>query len=328
MVAYTKPWLPVSGQVEKLASRGVDVGAHADAERLLRAAGYYRLTGYLYPHRESITEVDDEGNTRIRVLSEYVPGTSLDHAQKLLDFDRELRMLVMDGIERIEVSLRMQLGYVLGEVSTFAHEDPANFVPAFTEKHTDPETGELTSNHAEWLQRVRDRRDDSQESFVAHFREKYDGQMPIWALTEILELGHIGRLYGGLQNSHATAIAQAYNAPSKKVMSSWIASLNYVRNVAAHHARLFNRKLVRAPSRPKAGAVPLLDHLRDAASAKEVLGLYNALAVAAYLLRSIDSGCGWPERIVALMSTFPSTATLTVASTGAPDGFASLELWR
>lgn len=328
MVEYSKPWLPISAQVDKLASRGVDVGTGNEAADLLRAIGYYRLTGYLYPFRRSERYADDEGKTRIRVLNDYLPGTSLHHAAQIIDFDRALRMLVLDGIERIEVSLRMQVGYVLGEISPFAHLHSATFVSSFTELYDDPNSGKKTSKHSEWLRRVDARRDGSDEAFVAHFRDKYEGQMPIWALTEALELGHVGRLYSGLSNSLATKIAHEYGAPSKKVMGSWIASLNYVRNVAAHHARLFNRKLVAAPSRPPVGVVPALDHLRDQNTAKANFGLYNALAVTAYLLQSVDKQSGWPQRLVELVRTFPATPTFSIQTMGMHSSWEQLDLWH
>ncbi|KQR99215.1 MULTISPECIES: Abi family protein [Microbacterium] len=328
MVEYTKPWLSVDAQTDKLVSRGIEIGDRTEATKLLRAVGYYRLTGYLYPFRRSERYESDDGRSRVRVLNEYLPGTSLAHAAKLIDFDRALRMLVMDGVERIEVSLRMEIGYVLGEGSPFAHRDADTFVSSFTELYEDPETGEETSKHREWLRRVDSRLGGSDETFVAHFREKYDGQMPIWALTEVLELGHLGRLYGGLSNSRATKIAHAYAVPSKRVMASWIASLNYVRNVAAHHARLFNRKLVVAPSRPGVGVVPLLDHLRDEESSKAVYGLYNALAVTAYLLRSIDAKSGWPRRLVTLLDTFPAAKNFSVDALGVHPRWSEMDLWR
>ncbi len=92
MVEYTKPWLSLEQQFERLASRGVDTGNPDHAVALLKAIGYYR---------------------RARVLGVYRPGTSLDHAEAIIDFDRQLRMLVLDGVERIEVAVRMQVGYVL-----------------------------------------------------------------------------------------------------------------------------------------------------------------------------------------------------------------------
>lgn len=329
MAEYTKQWLSVEDQIDKLASRGVDIHERDSCEQLLRAVGYYRVTGYLYPFRESEVYVDENERPRVHVLNRYRPGTSIRDALALIDFDRQLRMLVLDGIERIEVSLRMQVGFVLGRKSAFAHLDPTTFVAAFTEGRTDSDAGgPVPSKHQEWIDRIRERQDSSDEAFVTHFREKYDNQMPIWALTEIMEMGHLGRLYGGLSNSLATEIADAYGTPSKKVMSSWIASLNYVRNVSAHHARLFNRKLVAAPSRPSQGKVPVLDHLRDESSSKQVFGLYNALAVMAYLLGSIEPDSRWPARIVGLIESFPASPSLTVESIGVPARWTELELWR
>ncbi|WP_404285280.1 Abi family protein [Glutamicibacter arilaitensis] len=70
----------------------------------------------------------------------------------------------------------------------------------------------------------------------------------------------------------AEEIASAFGVPAKKLMISWVSSLNYVRNVAVHHARLFNRKLQNATGRPKTGLVPALDHLRDENSSKGIFG--------------------------------------------------------
>lgn len=250
-------------------------------------------------------------------------------ARELINFDRSLRMLVLEGIERIEIFLRMQIGYTLGRESPFAHLDPHQFVSSFTEPRIDPDTGAPEpSRHEALIIRTHDRQSGSDESFVAHFRQKYDGQMPIWALTEIMEFGHLNRMYAGLKNSLATEIAATYGAPSKRIMSSWIASLNYVRNVSAHHARLFNRKIVSAPKRPSKGQVPLLDHLKDEESSKQVFGLYNVLAVMAYLLRSIDPECGWARRVGGLLETFPESDVLTSACLDVPADWSTLQLWQ
>ncbi|WP_035280686.1 Abi family protein [Actinokineospora spheciospongiae] len=329
MVEYTKPWLSLEQQVERLASRGIDVGDREHAAAVLRAVGYYRLTGYLYPFRESEQYIDDDDRVRTRVLGDYRTETTLGHAEDIIDFDRRLRMLVMDGVERIEVAVRMQLGYVFGRASAFAHEDPACFTEAFTAPGTDPESGEpVPSSHARWLERASERRAKSDEQFVAHFREKYDDRMPVWALTELLELGQLSVLYRGLRQQDAEEIALAFGVPTKKIMVSWLASLNYVRNVAAHHARLFNRKLQHAPARPKAGQVPVLDHLRDEQTAKGVFGTYNALAVIAHLLPSIEAGTDWHRRLADLLREFPASQALSVASIGVPEDWESLELWR
>lgn len=142
--------------------------------------------------------------------------------------------------------------------------------------------------------------------------------MPVWALTEILELGHLSVLYRGMHQQDAEEIAAAFGVPTKKLMISRLASLNYVRNVAAHHSRLFNRKLQNAPARPKVGQIPVLDHLRDEETAKGIFGTYNALAVIAHVLPAIDPGTDWAKRLAALLREFPTSHALTIESMGAP----------
>lgn len=327
MAEYAKPWLSVDEQIDRLTGHGVEVEDRGRAASVLQAIGYYRLTGYLYPFRESEQYADDEERIRVRVLSGYRPGTTLRHAEEIIDFDRRLRMLVMDGVERIEVAVRMRIGYVLGRRSAFAYEDPGAFTEVFTAQSTDARDP-APSRHVQWLQRVNARKASSDEQFVEHFREKYDDRMPLWALTEILELGHLSVLYRGMRQEDAEEIARAFGVPTKKLMASWLASLNYVRNVAAHHARLFNRKLQNAPSRPKAGQVPALDHLQNEQTAKGRFGTYNALAVIAHLLPSIDPDTEWTVRLAALLREFPDSYALTVESMGAPLDWESLELWR
>ncbi|MEV7799964.1 Abi family protein [Microbacterium foliorum] len=327
MVEYAKEWLSLESQVERLREHGLHVPDDARAAKLLAAIGYYRLTGYLYPFRTSEEHVDDEGRRQVRVRGDFRPGTRLCNAEEIIDFDRRLRLLALDGVERIEVAVRMRIGYVLGSASAYAYEDPTRFIETFTTNGTDIRSPK-PSRHVEWLQRVSARQASSDEKFVEHFREKYDDRMPIWALTEILELGHLSVLYRGMNQVEAEEVARAFGVPTKKLMASWLASLNYIRNVSAHHSRLFNRKLQNAPSRPKIGQITELDHLRASENAKQVYGTYGALAVIAYLLPSIDPDAGWVSRVATLFRAFPTSDALTIESLGAPSDWSALELWQ
>jgi len=326
MVEYVKPWLRVADQIAQLEERGVVIGNRKSAHALLNSVGYYRLTGYLYPFRESEENLDGDGRSRVQILNAYRSGTTLTYVAELIDFDRQLRMLVMEGVERIEIAARMKIGHILGRQSVFAHEDPNCFTTAFTTASTDARDP-APSKHVEWLQRVKKRQEDSDETFVKHFNEKYDARMPVWALTEILELGQLSILYRGINQQEAEEIAGSFGVPTKKIMASWLASLNYVRNVAAHHGRLFNRNLQNAPSRPKKSHVPLLNHLRDGDSPKTTFGIYNALAVIAYMLISVEPNANWSSRLAALLQGFPVSEVVTLRSMGVPDEWETLELW-
>lgn len=325
MAEYTKPWASFEAQISTLKRYGLTITSPEQCTQILQEVGYYRFTGFLYPFRESETYFAPEKNReQIRVLDNYRPGTRDVDGFSLIDFDRNLRLLVLEGVERIELALRTQIGYVTGRVSTFAQLDLSLFVESFTE----PGPENSKSKHEEWLARIESRQNNSDETFVAHFRNKYDNLMPVWALVEIMELGQLARMYQGLSNSLATEIAIHFGAPNKKTLASWIVSINYVRNISAHHARLFNRKLVDAPSRPKIGQVPLLDHFRSEESSKQIFGVYNTLAVMAYIIKQIDAESDWYVKVAKLFLQFPSSTGLEIASLGAPSQWADLELWK
>jgi len=92
---------------------------------------------------------------------------------------------------------------------------------------------------------------ESQEVFVRHFRTKYfDEYLPLWMVTEIVSLGQISRLFTGLNSENKQNIAKLYNLPHRTI-GQWLHSLTYLRNMCAHHSRLWNRKLEIAPTRPR-----------------------------------------------------------------------------
>ena len=324
MRSYSKPWLSVDDQIDLLRARGLIVDDRDSASDLLSEVGYYRLTGYLYPFRRSSVRSPADGGRGVTVEDRYRDGTSLADGRGLLDFDRALRALVLEAVERIEVAVRTRLASVMGRCSPFAHEERSSFTTAFTSPRPGPDD---RSEHRVWLDRLREREVRSDESFVRHFRERYDGRMPIWVVTELLEFGQVSRLYGGLRNDLATEVATGFDVPTKRLMRSWLAAVNYVRNVAAHQARLFNRKLVVAPKRPTEAQVPALAHLTWGDPPKQ-FGVYDVLAVMAHLLDSVPSNVDWQGRVAALLASFPEAPGVDVRSTGLDPRWLDEPLWR
>ena len=105
MAIYTKPHLSYSEQVDLLIQRGLRVGDSASAEKLLSRIGYYRLSGYWYPFRLPATPVRRDT---------FQPGTTLDQVVALYDFDRQLKLLILDAVERVEIAMRVRVGHILG----------------------------------------------------------------------------------------------------------------------------------------------------------------------------------------------------------------------
>lgn len=114
---YGKPALTYEEQLELLESRGMDVEDRDRALDALRRISYYRLSAYWHSFK--------------RADNSFGPGTKFETASLLYDFDRRLRLVVLDGVEQVEVLVRSRLVYTLAHAyGPFAHAHPRNFVPS------------------------------------------------------------------------------------------------------------------------------------------------------------------------------------------------------
>ena len=134
-MSYNKPWLSVSEQIDKLQVQGLEVTDKPRAELTLRRIGYYRLSGYWYPFRErsglacSVPEIAGKPSKKDKKvqtfpLDSFKSGLRFQDAVDLYVFDKKLRLLVLDALERIEVALRVDISHTLGEIDPFAYLRP------------------------------------------------------------------------------------------------------------------------------------------------------------------------------------------------------------
>lgn len=133
--AYARPWKSFADQLELLKARGLHVHDEPHALAWLQRVGYYRLSAYWYPFRVFRLEQDEAtgviGSVR---TDDFMPETTFSDAVSLYLFDRKLRELLVDALERIEVSLRVEVAYRLGKIDTFAHLHEQNFHPTFRDR--------------------------------------------------------------------------------------------------------------------------------------------------------------------------------------------------
>ena len=100
MVKYNKPALTFSQQVDLLIARGLVVNNKKRVEKTLANISYYRLSAYMLPFKECQNGV---------VIDRFVPDTTWEMVYDLYKFDRKLRLLLFDAIERIEIAIRTQI---------------------------------------------------------------------------------------------------------------------------------------------------------------------------------------------------------------------------
>lgn len=307
-MSYEKPYLSIDEQLDRLAERGCWLGDRESAGALLNRVGYYRLSGYWYPFRKRVDTAKGP-----KVLDEFIDGTTLAKIVQIYEFDRQLRLLTLDAIERIEVAVRFQVGHTLGARGAFAHTDRDALSDEFAERSGPPPSLVKWKNsaHAKWLGLREKEEQRSKADFVKHFREKYSRQLPIWVVTELLDFGGLVHLYKGLLQQDRDSIAARYGLYDASgvghgaALGDWLKNLNYVRNVCAHHSRFWNSNVTERMSPRHMKDIPELSHIAHIAESQgsRILSrTYASLAVLAFMTKQIDPDDNWRVRLIQMIS--------------------------
>ena len=216
---YTKPALSFEQQAQRLLDRGLVAPNKATLVSHLKVVNYYRLSAYWYPFK--ITDP-------VSGAESFIPNTTFETIWRRYTFDRELRLLVMDAIERVEVAIlrtRMVEQFTLHH-GPFGYTDIRNFSPRFH-----------PSEHTRLLTELDEAVDRSNEEFVGRFRGKYTNEprLPLWIAVEVMTFGQLFTLFRNLDRPEQQSLSQQFNL-YPPVLVSWLHTLNFVRNACAHHA--------------------------------------------------------------------------------------------
>ena len=298
-VKYTKPSLSVADQVKLLEARGMAIDDQAFAVRALSTVSYYRLSAYSYPFRSRPHS------------GQFRDGTTFDEVWRYYRFDRRLKGVVLDGIERVEIATRTKIvNRFTEQYGAFGYRDTANFaMPVDMIRFT------------KTLTLIDDETARSNEEFVSHFRKTYDSAdgMPLWMAAELMTFGNMLTFFRMLKMKDKKAIAHEFSV-NADTFETWLKSLNFVRNVCAHHGRLWNRHLAIAPG------IPIKDVKWHEKRYPIVPSrIYSVLCILKQLIDVIAPQSGWKGRFFALLADFPDIHRLSMAI---PTGFEQSALWQ
>lgn len=280
---YNKPVFDIKQQVAQLKKRGLIIADETAAEYLLRNISYYRLAGYWWPMQAD------------KALHTFKPNSTFENIIAIYNFDRELRILLFDVIERIEIGFRTKLIYHLShEISPWWFENAAHFKNAV--------------EHTETLLAIDRELKKSKEVFVKEHYKKYHTDTrrpPAWKTLEVASFGNISKLYGNLLSTIVSkdAIAAELGTVNHTFLPSWLQSIAQIRNICAHHGRLWNKNL---PGRPKLLPKPPNPWVADVPPASEHYMLYVHLCCMKYLINVINPRNDFTKRMEALLIKYPN----------------------
>jgi abortive infection bacteriophage resistance protein len=293
---YSKPFLSYQAQLKLLKSRGMQFSDDDKALHLLENIGYYRFSGYWYPM------LADKQNPVFK------PDTHFDAAFNLYKFDRELRKLIISELEKIEVAVRSKMTYIMSVAhGAFWMEDTTLF-----------SNSEL---HRITLTKVSDELSRSDEEFILSFKAKYSNPMPPSFITlEISSFGALSRLFSNLKSrTDKRDISRSFGLPDV-VFSSWLHSFVYIRNVCAHHARLWNRFLSIQPLFPRHTQNIWLTNRQTVNNRT-----YYVLSMMVYLLNTVNPRHTFRQKLICLLTQYPN---VDIRAMGFPATWQSESLWN
>lgn len=295
---YDKDPLTFDEQAELLLRRGMR-GDKGLIVRRLQSVSFFRLSGYWYTFRQ------DNKTDPHSPLSEFKPGTTFEAVWERYAFDRRLRLLMMDAVERIEIVVRSLLA---------THHAMRHGLFSYAE------TPAALPSRDSFVDKCGEEQRRSKDAFVRHFVRKYSDRhafLPIWMAAEIMSFGTLLTLHRGSHQSIRREIAAPFEVHAT-VFASWLLMLNTIRNICAHHGRLWNRELGTRPQIP--------ERLPDWQTPIAITGnrVFVALTICRWCLARIAPQSGWHERLHALLRSSP---TIPLNSMGFPESWESSPIW-
>lgn len=293
---YTKPALTFDDQARQLVVQRRLQGDPDSLRAKLEVVSYYRLSAYWHAFKQA-----DET---------LKPGTTVDLVWSRYTFDRTLRLLVLDAIERAEIAIRTRIVY-----EHAAKHGPFGYLNPLHLPRLAPDA------HALFLDKLRKEARFSEETFVDAYFKKYDEEtdLPLWMLCELMSFGHMFTLYRGLEPRLKSAVADHFGVPDE-VLFSWLRALNTVRNICAHHGRLWNRELGTQPAIPRRNKHP--DWHQGAPIRHH--RIFAIMSVLRYLMERLCPESHWQARFESLLAQHPD---IPLADMGFPENWKQSPIW-
>lgn len=306
---YEKPATDIDTQLGLLRRRNLTISSEDLARRWLLTVGYYRLSAYWLFFEVTAAE----GETRSK---HFADGTCFEDVIDLYVFDRKLRLIVTEAIERIEIAVRSRWTNRLSlACGSHAHLNPELFVSGW--------------DHANRVAQLAKRTKDSNEVFVKHYRSKYDRPYmpPLWMVTELMTFGELSKWVEATDDAKVRgAVAKDVGLPTQETLIGTLQVLSYVRNICAHHGRLWNRRTVkRLPSIKRFKKSLVMEPATGSEQLQLSNRIYNILSVLSLLIRHQAPDTTYTDRLRTLVETRNADQ---LNAMGFPDDWPVRPAWR
>lgn len=276
---YQKAALPIAEQIQRLQDRGLTIPDTERAAHYLGNISYYRLRAYTYPFQDN----EDPNHP-------FIQEISFDEILNLYVFDRQLRLLLFNAIEKIEIAFRTQIIYRYAlEYGAFWHLE--------TELYNN---SRFFAQHIASLEKEIDR---SKETFIKHYKATYTepDTPPAWMALEVSSMGLLSKIFSNLRRDKGPKdeITRYFGVKDVDTIENWLRCFTLLRNLCAHHSRVWNRRMTKMRI-PRKTLNPFIQN-------KNILPykVYTYITAINYILNIISPGHNFKANLLALMEDCP-----------------------
>lgn len=254
---FSQPSFEATEILDLLNERGLVTSDPDLAIHFLKTIGYYRLKPYF---QHFLVNPKNTNNG-------FILGTQFIDVQNLYNFDRELRLLVVDALERIEVALRATLSNAMSnKYGAHWYLDAALF--------------NSSGLHKSFLKEVTDHLNRSSEGFIHEYYSAYHTpeHPPSWMIIECLSFGAVSKAYSNIKDRKIRKEIGDVLGQFSETVKSWMKALTFTRNICAHHARLWNRFFINKPCQVNISYTPPYNASPFSMQAHIIIKLLNAIS--------------------------------------------------
>lgn len=290
------------------------------AIRKLTQIGYYRLSGFWYPCRRPL--FDEKGKylkdpvTKMPVRDDnFQDNISFNDITDLYLFDKKLRQLLLDAIERVEIHIRSVLAHELGRLDPLAYQSECYINPnVMKEKRREDES--IYSVWGEWKSKQQERVLKSKEDCIV-WHKKGQKEIPFWVVIECWDFGLMSKYFENLKRSYQEIICEQVGVPNIKTFRNWLTEINTLRNSCAHHSRVWNHTMSNAISMKGTEEIEYFQTLDLTLESRQKI--YAHISILWYLVKKIGPSSTWIEKIADLIDSKPAIDSCPFTSMGFPD---------
>lgn len=304
-IIYNKKPKSFREQVELLEKRGLKIHNREKAEKVLQNISYNRLSAYWYP---PLKEPKDE--------ELFKDGSNFETIFKIYQFDSELRNTMFYAIEQIEIALRTQIIFHLSH----------KYNSGFWFENQDAFKSFLF--YIDLMKKLCVSVKDSNQEHIKKYSSRYIQYIPpSWKSFETLSFNTLFSIFKNLKDKKEQVFIGKHLGLHHEVLKSWIDTIIYVRNICAHHSRLWNIILTISPTWPKTPYYEWISSWdnKDQKTADKELKIYSAICITKYFLDRVNPYHKLKDKLTELFDKYNE---IDIAHMGFTHNWKDEPLWK